>query len=387
MTKRIQIIDILRAVAVLGVVIDHAFLEPSVRDWSGRAGAWVTQIGSWGVPLFFVLSGFCIHLKAARSNVENSSAKTYHVAFWPFWKRRMWRLYPAYVVALIIAFAVEIGLGNHLWDPTFAANPRYWMSLNFMAHLLMLHGLIPAFDCRGFYAAFWSLAREEYLYLMYFLFLFLLRRTTLLKTLLWVCVISALLTTLSNVYVTLSPLADSKWLMTFVISSAWALWPQWVLGAVAAELFALKQIPRFFTNVGLALTLFVFILTVMVFTNTALNNTKPEWQQYLALPIPQTLLGIAFFVLLLCALSHSEYSSRSSTNKIPEMLEKIGARSYSIYLVHLPLQALLWNHNPTHPMLWALVLVSVAIVGGCLFFQLVERYFVNSPKPCKVATS
>ena len=102
---RLRGIDALRGVAALGVVVYHAveqgrhvlpsnFLEYPVR---------LVQVGSSfgyiGVFLFFVISGFCIHLQWARAKAAGTEPD---IRFAPFWKRRLRRLYPPYIIALLL---------------------------------------------------------------------------------------------------------------------------------------------------------------------------------------------------------------------------------------------------------------------------------------------
>ncbi len=63
-------IDQLRGFAALAVVLCHAAVsaETVVVDPSHQAGHWASCLLGWGylgVPLFFVISGLCIHLPTA----------------------------------------------------------------------------------------------------------------------------------------------------------------------------------------------------------------------------------------------------------------------------------------------------------------------------------
>src|SRR5690348_15058864 len=59
--------------------------------------------GEYGVQLFLVISGYCIHARWAR-NVDISA----RVEFMGFWRRRLTRLYPPYVLALAASAAVML---------------------------------------------------------------------------------------------------------------------------------------------------------------------------------------------------------------------------------------------------------------------------------------
>src|SRR6185436_9708080 len=97
---RLVSIDALRGVAALGVVLYHTNAIPGVdrRLWFGDAVDAAMLFGKYGVWLFFVISGFCIHLQWVRSRVD---ANVQPLGFVDFWKRRIRRLYPPYLATLV----------------------------------------------------------------------------------------------------------------------------------------------------------------------------------------------------------------------------------------------------------------------------------------------
>src|SRR5262249_40945938 len=110
-SRRSGAIDALRGVAILLVVAYHAgpleFRMPSYRDdgWLALPSlGWrwlavpVFHCGFPGVPLFFVLSGFCIHLRAARTRAGAAARPRLR----DFFLRRFWRIYPPYWIALAL---------------------------------------------------------------------------------------------------------------------------------------------------------------------------------------------------------------------------------------------------------------------------------------------
>jgi peptidoglycan/LPS O-acetylase OafA/YrhL len=86
--------DGLRAIAALLVVTTHAWLESSYR---GSLSPYFTQMDI-GVPIFFVISGFLLY----RPFVAARFAGKTPIGFREFWKRRVLRIFPAYLVALVI---------------------------------------------------------------------------------------------------------------------------------------------------------------------------------------------------------------------------------------------------------------------------------------------
>jgi len=144
-TRRIEFLDHVRGVAILGVMLFHA-VEASFGHTVWHEGsAWLrpAALGSLGVAIFFVVSGFCIHTSHAGSG---------DTGFSRFFLRRFFRIYPPYLLALTL----------------FAAGRDFSMP-----QLVSHAGLFHNFDSRWFYRinpSFWSIAVEWQLYCVYPLF-------------------------------------------------------------------------------------------------------------------------------------------------------------------------------------------------------------------------
>src|SRR4051794_33828652 len=78
-------IDILRGVAVLVVFSFHCLTA------SFHVSIFDQLLGTAGVAIFFAISGFCIHLSFSRQP-----------DWGVFWLRRAFRLYPAYLLAVVL---------------------------------------------------------------------------------------------------------------------------------------------------------------------------------------------------------------------------------------------------------------------------------------------
>src|SRR5207302_4939927 len=102
---RLLSIDALRGVAALGVVLYHAVLQTTnavphnLFKWPVKLLQLGSSFGYVGVFLFFVISGFCIHLQWAKSRANGQSRS---IEFGSFWKRRIRRLYPPYLIAFAL---------------------------------------------------------------------------------------------------------------------------------------------------------------------------------------------------------------------------------------------------------------------------------------------
>jgi peptidoglycan/LPS O-acetylase OafA/YrhL len=237
------------------------------------------------------------------------------------------------------------------------------MLYDFFLHVTMLHGLSPTFDLAGGNNVFWSLAREEYLYLMYFALMFGRRRWGL-----WPSVAGVLAL---GVGLNFGFAASATW-AEFVARSAIVLWFQWTLGMVAAEAhFGLVRLPRW-CSAGAA---------VVAWSATAIAC---EW---CFKPLMPFVGGMAFFTLLNYVLK-LEREGRWKTNWFTGWMQRVGIISYSLYLVHQPIRSVLKQalrpvSYTQNPFLYVIVCTALAVggyFGGKIFFRAVEFRFLNSSR-------
>ncbi len=158
LSGRLRSIDALRGVAALGVVMFHARAAVSLvpSRWFDAFLNGVLFFGRYGVWLFFVISGFCIHLRWAK---EQQAVLSPHIDFRTFWKRRFRRLYPPYLFAFFLYVACLMAEGLS-WTPSKLRE----IGLNLVMLSNVNQGAADAVN-----GVFWTLAVEEQLYLAYFL--------------------------------------------------------------------------------------------------------------------------------------------------------------------------------------------------------------------------
>jgi peptidoglycan/LPS O-acetylase OafA/YrhL len=158
--KRIEFLDHLRGIAILSVFLFHTLGQAFGRD-SLPAGKWFRtldtslsfsllsplSLGGAGVALFFVISGFCIHLNFRK---EGDWGR--------FFRRRCFRIYPPYLaVLLVLVFLFPMSRLSF-------ASPAD--TKQFVSHLFLFHNFDPAWFF-GINPVFWSIAVEVQLYLLY----------------------------------------------------------------------------------------------------------------------------------------------------------------------------------------------------------------------------
>jgi peptidoglycan/LPS O-acetylase OafA/YrhL len=142
--SRLAWLDALRGFAALCVVFDHGstlMLEP-VRDFLYR---WL-DLGQYGVFVFFLISGYIIPASLERKGSVRG-----------FWTSRLFRLYPMYAVALVIAaVAYETGYGT-------LRGAEHHPLQSVFAWLLMLPNLLTGPNVPN---VTWTLSYEMVFYLL-----------------------------------------------------------------------------------------------------------------------------------------------------------------------------------------------------------------------------
>lgn len=373
-------IDALRGVAVLGVIVCH------LPRTTGPAfsGAWwaglVPDLGALGVTLFLVLSGYCIHARAARDPLAPIDWRA-------FWRRRMVRLYPVYLVALGISIFLDWNAGRP-W-PTIA---------DVLAHLTLTHNLTASYSFSAGNAALWSLGMEVQVYLLYPAYLALRRRwpaTRVAAVALAVTVIWRLSQMGLQLILYRRGWAPPPQQSLFGLGSleCWpfAFWAPWVLGAVAAEVAAgTAAPPRWLMGRAMAfgclaiavvthprvLWTIAKLRTITDLSGGLVIKDSARWLGVLAEPA----LAVSSAALLIAWTRPRAIGPRG---RWMQWLAAAGAVSYSLYLVHLPILrgplAGWLNIDDRWPAVCLRQVTALAACGAAayLLFIFVERPFAR----------
>ena len=328
--------------------------------------------------LFIIVSGFCIHYTAAK---KTSGSDVPKLKWSRFWKRRLHRLYPPYFVGIVFSLVMRGLMGSS----TAARQAPFTPDL--IVHLLMIHNLIPAFVNGVGNPALWTLGLEEQLYGLYAPLMRIRRRISIQATVLivfliglaWVAILSSLTGEITD--------RASHW---------WYFWPftfwfAWALGAFAAEIFtgAIKPKPIYY-SVPLGVLLFAIgfitsgpILGLFIRTNLFAS----QFGTGLIIPICRVFINASnfffegsFFILINILVSAEK---RGTLIRIPRFFPWFGVFSYSFYLTHEPIVRFIESHVGTGTSVVAtilryLLIVPICIGAGWIFFQLIEKRFLNT---------
>jgi peptidoglycan/LPS O-acetylase OafA/YrhL len=287
--KRIPFLDDIRGIAIIAVFLFHCVKR--------ALGHNLTPATFGGVAMFFVLSGFCIHL-ACRGGKGKSWRE--------FYRGRFFRLYPAYVAALFV-FAFIF--------PTTRLHFEWGAVKQLASHLLLIHNLHPA-SFFSINAALWSIAVEAQFYLLYPLLLALAARLGW-SNVLWLLAAVALALRVSAGF----EVAAGHYRASLLDGLPFYHWFSWALGAAAADAYLnTRKMPL--ANFPAAMWLVAAVATSII--------------------RPLAPLAFLFFsVFTAAAIARLLAAGRAEIPALPGFLSRhlkfIAARSYSFYLIHLPL--------------------------------------------------
>ena len=310
-------IDILRAFAIILVFLYHAqiILFPTYRidsfdpqgilEFASTRDALLNlspiAFGWSGVQLFLIISGFLIHLGYLRGL---DKGRVFSVR--EFFSKRFWRIYPPYLLALLF-FCFAIQGGRYLMRPDRIAD--------LASHLLLVHNLS---DTTFFTInpAFWSIAVEAQLYVIFPILLLLRKKLGIARVLLGTVILAILLELIKPF--TSPYIGDNAY-----GTSVFAFWYIWCAGAFLAERFHTGKTIFGHRKTALLISMTSFMLmTFSICTKATAPFTVPL----------AVLAWISFFEWFLY-LPLNERHTRSIPFRAGVV---IGLCSYSIYLFHQP---------------------------------------------------
>src|SRR5438132_4877253 len=304
--KHIDFLDHFRGIAVVAVFLFHSLGTACGRNQLPWAN-WIANfdvsrtflvllpfsLGWSGVAIFFVVSGFCIHLNFRRK---------------PDWRnftlRRFFRIYPPYLFAVLF-FSLLIPWSRVGFD--LLGVSQLW------THLALVHN----FDNHSFFGispAFWSIAVEAQIYLLYPILVALVARFGWRRSLIYIGVLEVGLRALSNVVLVSTGESPPLWFygLPFIY------WFSWSIGAAVADAYLSGRTLPFFNH------------SLLAWSAAAIGSAFLK---------PLASFSFLFFALL-TATAIAKLLGRGSRpvpfGRFFAPLRRVGLWSYSIYLLHQP---------------------------------------------------
>jgi peptidoglycan/LPS O-acetylase OafA/YrhL len=348
-----QVIDAMRGFAALLVAYFHcrqvawvgmqAFHQSVGHSLNlGAIAAYLTfpiAWGSAGVPVFFVISGYCIHRGAASRLASNPG---YRLDTGNFWLRRFARIYPVLLAALVLTLALD-WFSLQLPPVSHKIREIGWQS--FLVNLFSLQGVAgKTFGSNG---ALWTLSLEVQFYAIYPLLFALRRRIGMTSVLAIVAVVNVI-----SAYV----------LERHDIQFFTSYWFSWTLGAWIADA-GTRRAPDARSSIWLYVLAAGFIV---------LGCAAFHFGQYGAFQL--WAIGFAFY--LYKALERPSGSGRQRETFGTRILSRVGDFSFSLYLIHLPIFVLLSSllfRSSLQMSIWpSFGYMLVAVPVAYVFYRLVE---------------
>lgn len=307
--------------------LDFIILTPFTFGWSG-------------VAIFFVISGFCIHLSFSR----NPSYKNF------FWKR-LWRIVPPYLCCLVLFFIGDLATGQF--------ESRKDAAFQFFSHLFLVQNLWQETHF-GINPSFWSIAVETQIYLIYPFFWFLQRNLGWTKAL-GTAFLVEMICIMSSFYSELYYFNISR----LLLNGPFAYWFSWSLGAYLAQ-SSLEQRDDFWPKIAHPVALSALVLAAWLYQ-------------------PLTHFSFLLVSLLTASLMARRLNRRSpKEDRRKPILSTIGIISYSLYLLHQPIISLVYKllskldfyrHSSLLMQYSGLFVIStiVAIFASFVFYRTIER--------------
>ncbi len=362
----LDFIDGLRGLAALVVLVGHArsllwegyhagFLnhrsEYSILDTVLMYFFSLFKFGHEAVMLFFVISGFCIHLRYSKKIIEEKKEFIFNPK--DYFIRRIRRLYPPLLVALFITFIFDsfgmlLGFENYSHNTTYTlinqnVNNDHSLKTLIGNLFFLMSSVVPAF---GSNAPLWSLMYEWWFYVLY-------------PACLKINIKSIIV--MPIILFTLFIMKILNFMSDFFLYQVLSMMIIWWFGVILADIYS-RRIKVNFSYLSF------LILSFPIISLFHVSNTL----------VYDLFCGLGFTGLISICFYIKE--KKGSGLKLLSKLKCIGDISYTNYVIHFPilyfLSGYLIHNNVTLPRNFHWVTFGVVF---CLFISYILHFFIEKP--------
>ncbi len=373
--RSLRFLDGLRGLAALYVMVGHArwllwegFTEgymhhPELYPLPAKLLAYFFALFSFGhqaVLLFFVLSGFVIHLRYSQDLKNNPESARFD---WrDFVYRRARRLYPPLIFAMLLTFVLD-STGAAMHFPIYFQQTSYSLiNLNVNPHLDLATALgnltfvmttyVPVWGSNG---PLWSLMFEWWFYMVYPLFWAFSKRSIALATLVMILLFVLSFTPLGR--------------LVALAGNVFSLMLTWWLGALLADVYTGRLSIRFSRIAVLSVLLPPFLVLVIPISNLGGN----------LFTLQDIIWGYGFAGFIALCLT---WQQRGGSLRVLERLKPLGDMSYTLYVIHFPILVFLsgivmsFSANQQVPQSFSWTFVGILV---CLAVAYLVHFFTEKP--------
>jgi len=356
-------------------VFSYHIAEP-IRVSSPTLGA-IAAVGHLGVPVFFVISGYCIMASAEKTRARGEPAT--HFLYW-----RFLRIFPPFwcslLVVILLPFLLEAisSLKTGIYTPPtprwMSAGPADWGEILTLTRAFFFPGEPGADVYSAVNSVYWTLAIEFQFYAV--LFAALLSRRHFDRILAWVSVCGIATALIPGAY----------YLGVFL-----PYWPMFLLGIALNRILVHKLDPGAVFRVRSSFPVFLlggligaaFVSLILTGQVAALSASSPHLCDFLV-----ALACVALFWLvtgLNPSIANRIHRTVPFVRYPMRGLLLLGTISYSLYLVHGKLYQLPFMFAravvPADSLLLPLLTMLGTILLTCAFYLLCEQPFLRVRRP------
>lgn len=375
-------LELARGLAALWVFMFH--IQDSIEAASPALGA-LAAYGHLGVPMFFVISGYCLYASASGSYMPGKRNA--------FLKRRALRIYPPFWAAILVALASPFVVEalSSLKSGSFVFPSPKWLSFGFWEWLQTISltrvfwntggDLQAAFNPIN--AVFWTLAIEIQFYIVVYAALWFGRH--------WLRVLVAVFG-LSLVSLAIPAVRDSGLFLPY--------WPAFCFGLSLRHLYVTDRAPRgVFGRASGAVCVPVLAGILTAFGIFVSVNPDPVPASAGDHIVSQFLPFALLVAVALWFAGEVERAANELGESMPlrvlrysiQPLLLAGACSYSLYLIHgriyMITEMFVRRLVPYGELLYPLLTIIGTVAVAYAFYLCVERPFMSSNYKARISAT